>query len=976
METCQSLCLSKKGLFDGTAIRTAEGSLSYRDFDELTDKFAYVITKKGVCPGMSVVLHMKRSIEMVIAMFGILKSGAALVPIVYDFPEKRLESVIASSKAVLVVTDDFYSKEMSGQERIPAGFSFEMAHNDDPGIILYTSGSTGNPKGVEQSQESAAFLFSQFPDNIVSTGIKVADFDHVIARLNHGFVVAYHYEYPVALLNGKTLILLDEDEQASILNTAELLEKNERCLMAILPSQLGMYLEDDRFCKAMKSVSCLGFFAEPIPSSLRDMLLEIKEFTGSIVTVFGQTETFGIGWQDIRAGKGMVTSPGVTLVSLDENGRELPAGERGELVVRTPSLFTSYLLEDKEKSDLVFREKNLSLNKERFVRTGDMGFVDENNIIHLAGRNDRMVKYHGQRVELPEIEEVMKKHPGIRSSCAIITKGKNGNDLLIAYYEGAHDQDTDLRDLRYFMMKFMPAYMIPVYFIRLDALPLNTNGKVDYGVLKKRELRYEKIAASRPMNELESFIADCAAKLLGLDSQEVDAESNLMALGMDSLNAVLLINRLAEKGYSLSIEDFITSLSVEDIAAKLRRRKIYQKDKKNTSALVECTDMQTFWIRNNLQVVANIVAYRGIEEEEIKKKTEMLPKIHPALRSSFIEDNGIFYTKVLKDRPMSYRYMDIRERGDGTENISLQQKKIIQLLSDELFTHPDPSELLYVIAIRTHDDKTVLEIRFDHRVVDAVGEKILFQEFLTKDELDETDNYIEYLEFTAEEKAREDAVEFWKEYLDGVNIACVPGNPCHTGKPDYKKYRYSITGEQADRVRDYCRREAISLSAFVLCQYARAVMEVLGQDDIVVPMGISGRSLSIFGMDRMVGCIVNAVPVRIKKTDTERDFMQSYLKADQYGFLQEKVIFKECFGMETVPKISPYIVGQIFPEQLVKEKYNYFSTPSYNLFNMGEFLWEDEDGIHLLMHPDIDLWDEKVMDQILKKTEDLLERKL
>lgn len=976
MATIQKTVLSKRGVFEGTAIQSAYTSLSYNEFDSLTDDFAYALSQKNVGPEKNVVLHMKRSVEMVVAMFGILKSGAGLVPIVSDFPEKRLESVIDSSGAIMVVTDLLYKELMSDALGMGRGFLPEMAGESDPAIVLYTSGSTGTPKGVLQDQRSVEALFTQFPEEIESTGIIPKRFENVIARLNHGFVVAYHYEYPVALLNGKKLILLDEDEQASILNTSEYLENNENCLMAILPSQLNMYLEDERFCKAMKNVSCLGFFAEPIPEALRHRLLEINEFTGSIITVFGQTETFGIGWQNIRDGQGMVISPGVSVVSVNEDGEILPKGERGELVVNTPSLFAGYLLGDDKKSAGIFDEKNITLNGVRYVRTGDMGFVDEKGIIHLAGRNDRMVKYHGQRVELPEIEAVMKQHPAVRNVCAIITKGKNDNDILVAYYEGEHDRDVDLKDLRGFMMGFMPAYMIPVYFIRLDALPLNTNGKVDYTNLKNRKIEYTCISNNRTLTEVEMLIARKAAELLGMAADDLTADSNLMALGMDSLNAVLLINELSEAGYSLSIEDFITSLTLEDIAAKLRRRKRYHKEKKNTSKLVECTDMQTFWVRNNLQVVANIVAYRGIEEDELKQKAEIMPKLHSALRSSFLEDEGVIYTKVLKTRPIRYEYMDIRDRGNGTDEISDSQRKIVSMRSQLLFSNPDPEDLLFVLAIRTHEDKTVLCIRFDHRVVDAVGEKLLFQEFLTKEELSESDNYIEYLEYTADEAARSAATEFWKQYLHGTNVACVPKNPASTGTPHYKTYRYCMSGEKAEKVKDFCRRQTISISAFVLCQYARAIMEVLGQEDIVAPLGISGRSLPLEGMDKMLGCIVNTVPVRIKKTDSERDFMQSYLKADQYGFLQERVIFRECFGMEQPPMIAPYIVGQIFPEHLVKEKYIYFETPSYNQFEIGEFLWEDEEGIHLLMHPDVDLWDEECIDRILNRTQELLESKL
>ncbi len=972
MSTVQSIVLSKAGQFSGTAIEFKGKKLSYQEFDKKTQEFSAKLIQKGIGPGDIVVLHMQRSIEMVVAMFAIFKTGAAVAPIVSNFPVKRLENVIESSGAKLVINDEVFA-EIDGSDEFE-GESFEpaMASEDDPAIILYTSGSTGTPKGVYQSQKTTAYLFSQFPYNLESTGIQIKEFDNVIARLNQGFIVAYHYEYPVALLNGKKLVLLSEEEQGSILDTSELLETNKNSFMAILPSQLSLYLEDERFCRAMSNVSCIGFFAEPVTQALQDSLFSLEGFEGSIITVFGQTECFGIGWQDFRNGKGMVPSPLVDIYSIDEDGNRLERGVRGELVVHTPCLFTKYLLSDKEKATAEFDKKKVEIDGKRFLKTGDIGFLGEDNIIRFSGRNDRMVKYHGQRVELAEIEVVMKNHPGIRNSCCLIVKGRSDNDILVAYYEGEHDQDVDLKTLRNDMLEQIPAFMIPVYFIRLPKLPLNTNGKIDYTALKNMPIKYDEVRDNRELNDGEKLIVKLAANLLPIQPDDFSADSNLMALGMDSLNAVLLINGLAEAGYWLSIEDFITSATIEEMGQKLKTRRKVVKEKKDVSSLVRCTDMQTAWIVDGIQVTANIVAFRGIEEDEIKRKCELMPGIHPALRSSFIEDDGKYYTKVLKSRPMRYDYEDLRSFGDGTDEISAAQRKIIVDRAGYLFLHPDLADLLYVQAFRTHDDKTVLDIKFDHRVVDGVGEKILFNEFLTQGDLNYVDNYVEYLEFTADEAARKEAVDFWKDYLSGTEVACLPKNPASTGKHNYKRYEYSMTGENHIKVKELCRKQNISIPAYVLCQYARAIMDVVGKDDIIVPLGVSGRSTPVDGMDKMLGCIVNKVPVRIKREYSEREFMKSYLQADRYGFLQREVIFKECFGMDEVPSISPYIVCQIFPEQIIKEPFKYFENPTYNLFNRGEFLWEDENGIYLLLHPDVDLWDEEAMNKVLKRTEELL----
>ncbi len=969
METAQSIVLSKEGLFSGVAVETSEEKISYPEFDKKTREFAYGLSKRDIGPGDVVVLHMKRSVDMVVAMFGILKAGAAFSPVVYDYPEKRIKTIIKSSCAKLLLDDDTYREIMDGSIGFADSFEPQMAAEDDPAMIIYTSGSTGTPKGVVQCQSAVGFLFTQYPYNLGSTGIDIQDFDTVIARLNHGYVVAYHFEYPIAILNGMKLALLTEDEQTSVPATTAVLKANKSCSVPILPSQLNMYLEDEEFCKALSSVKCFNFFAEAIPDALINTLKEADNFTGSIVSVYGQTEAFGISWQDVKAGTGMVPSPKATLKIAGEDGKELSAGQKGELLVSNPSMFREYLLEDAEKSKEEFANKNTEIDGTRYVRTGDLAIMNEDGSVVLHGRNDRMVKYHGQRIELGEIESFLSNYPGIRNSIVMVVKGKGDRDLLVAFYEGAHGKAVDEKSLRSDMAEHLPAYMIPAVFVLLDEFPHNANGKIDYTALKNMPVEENIEHDKRELTDLEKLIAKNAAAILKMDENEIYASSNLMALGMDSLNAVILISRLADNGYRLSLSDYSNSYSVEEIALKVKVAEKKTAKKKEVSRLVWCTDMQSLFAENILQVAHCFLCFRGIDEDELKRKMEQLVAVHPVFRSSFIKDGEKHYTKVLKERPARCDYVDLRNLGDASGKVTDAQRKEIADTKVFLFMNPDSSDLIYVKAFRIHDDRTILVIKMDHRVADGMSEMIILQDFLSGDDLIEKDNYIEYLDYTADEMARSKATDFWREYLKGSEIAAIPGNASPLGKANFKRYLLSIEGENAAKVKELCKKESISVSAYVYYHYAIAIMDALGKNDIIMPLGASGRSIPVDGMDRIVGCLVNAVPVRIRRDYTEKEFMNSYLSADQYGFLQQEEIFSKCFNKEPGIEMMPFIVSHIFPESLVSEPYEEFEKLSYYSFYQGEFLWEDADGIHLMIHPDVDKWDEKTFDRIFENME-------
>ena len=984
--TIQKLVLDKTGKFAGNAIALECGNktITYGEFDRLTDRICVNLQKNDCGPGCAVIVRIARSAELALAMFGIFKSGAAYVPVAPNVPDKRFEAIQKSVKASMVI--DLKSLEQLMEETPQGtadGFSraeLSMAKETDPAMILYTSGSTGEPKGVVQNQGSVGFLFDQFPYKLEETGIKIGEFDSILSRLSPGFAGAYHYEYGAALLNGKKLALLREEDGGSIAETCRILEKGGKFCTTFIASQLKVFLENERFQRALSAVSSLCFLAEPVPDALQDQLKHLEGFSGSLVTLYGQTECYGIGWQDLRQKKGMLPSANVQICTIDEKGKPLEAGERGELAVASPTLFDGYLLSDEKEARRLTDLKYTTIDGRRFMRTGDVGVIYEDGRIQLDGRNDRMVKYHGQRIELPEIEELIKTFPGIRNCCVVIAHSESGSAVLCAYYEGENNDEANLDGLRTWLKEKLPPYMIPACFQKVSQLPMSANGKIDLKYLESLPIDSEKSGETsrektlRKMTSKEQLIADAAARLLKIAVDDIHPDTNLMVLGVDSLNAVILINDLAEAGYSLSLEDYIYAASVEELSKSLKEKEKTAggREKKDVSKLVRCTDMQTIWIQNNLQVVSVLVAFRGIEKIEAEKKMQQMEICHPAFRSSFIEDDGKYYTKVLKKRPIRWEYSDLRKIGDDTGEMTERQRRFVMMKYDLLQGQQDTKDLFFVSFVRIAEDKTVLLSRVDHRVVDGMSERILINELLSEKSQEEPDNYVAYIDSTGDPETRENAKVFWKNYLQGTEIPRMPTNPGSTGKSRYACSHIVIQGEKEDKIREFCHTHAVSLSAYILCQYARAIMDVLNVSDTILNVAVSGRSMDVEDMEKVVGCIVNTVPIRIRKTDTEKDFMSSYLMADRYSFLNAEEIYEAAFGRRKIPDLLPFVVSEIFPDAIVKEKYETIRTASYEQFTQGDFLWEDENGIHMMLHPDVDRWDEQAMNQIIERTKERL----
>ncbi|MDO4804067.1 MAG: AMP-binding protein, partial [Lachnospiraceae bacterium] len=520
--TVQAQIRARKGMFTGTAIECGGRTVSYSEFDSTIERIGCHLANAGIGPGCFVAVRMRRSEKMVMAVFGVLWSGAAVVPVNDDIPSKRFRFMMDACKVRIVLDDALYDEIMAeapayserGEDFVSDG-GCKWARPEDPAMALFTSGSMGSPKGICHSQASIRRLFVQFPYDAAAVGIRPAAFENVIGHTQPGYVITYNYEYPSALLNGKKLVLLTDTERISAADISAVLERNPKSMLAMVPSQLAVYMENESFCKAMRHISCLQTWAEPVSDALKGRIGECLVKGSTAINLYGQTETTGIAWQNIfDAKEGAVASLDVDIRILKEDGSRANAGEKGEICVHSPMQFMGYPGENRIPPNTVTHDGNV------YVKTGDMGCLTDEGRLMLLGRGDRMIKFHGQRIELPEIEKAMMDYPGIEAAAVVVCKNAVGVSILAGFYVSLGDRTVSLDNWLAFMRPILPEFMIPSAFIRLEKMPVGATGKIDFYNLELRVISASEEADAQDLTEEEKLIITLAAKMLHISESD------------------------------------------------------------------------------------------------------------------------------------------------------------------------------------------------------------------------------------------------------------------------------------------------------------------------------------------------------------------------------------------------------------------------------------------------------------------------
>ncbi|MET1255844.1 amino acid adenylation domain-containing protein [Aliikangiella maris] len=572
-------------LFDGAAELHAEKiaascsgtTLQYAELQQKSNQFANYLNAQGIERGVMVGLCVDRSVNMLIAMLGILKAGAAYIPLDPEFPTERLDYMIQDASLDFVVTESAHLNKLSAVDKhividdisqlinnLPNGLSFQAETTpDDIAYVIYTSGSTGNPKGV-LVQHSAVVNFI----NSMSIKPGITADDKLLAVTTLSFDIAV-LELYLPITNGAQVVIATRQEANDSRLLLKIFKQHSISIMQVTPATWRLLISsgwsgkstDGDSQQAKLKALCGG---EALPA---DLAATLTQRCDQLWNMYGPTET------TVWSSCGMISelasasshgtsensvlnavtnfSPDIgqaidntQLYVLDENLNPVPTGVSGELYIGGAGVTKGYLNQP-ELTEQRFIDNPIS-GSGKIYRTGDKARYLSDGRLLCLGRLDNQVKVRGYRIELGEIESAVRHHQSVQD-CAVTVIGSDSGDVrLVCFVVWQSGHSHTVTEMRNFLRERLPQYMIPQHLVELSSLPQTPNLKLDRKALpslfkaQNTQQRYVP-----PKTEMEKWLAALWCKIIGID--QVSRHDNFFDLGGHSLLSMQVINQISQE---------------------------------------------------------------------------------------------------------------------------------------------------------------------------------------------------------------------------------------------------------------------------------------------------------------------------------------------------------------------------------------------------------------------------------------------
>lgn len=544
-----------------------------------------------------VALCVDRNEDMLFGMLGILKAGAAYVPVDPKYPQERINYIINHSQASLLLTHkeqdalnlDFIPDRIIYMDDDAIGSSpffvdSPLKHSINPkdiAYVLYTSGSTGKPKGVAVTHENVNCLFESLDKQFDLNSKDVWSLFHTFC-----FDISV-WEIWGAFLYGGTLLVIPFETTRDTTQFYDLIAREQVTVLTQTPSAFQMFInEDARSKRKLEHLKYVGFVGESLKVSiLRPWAEKYGTNNPQLVNLYGITETTVytnykfVTLSDIDKGRDNIGWPleEFSMCVLDNHNEWCPIGIVGEICIGGRGLSRGYLYRDDLTQEKFFPDPHsafLGLPKDALLyRTGDLGRWLEDGSIEYLGRKDFQIKLRGFRIELGEIEASLGSYDGI-SHTVVLLKGEGDSAYLAAYYttkSGVHVESTQLIA---HLKAFLPEYMVPKTVVELPSFPMTVNGKIDRNVLHARKDSLGCVQQIVPLRTpLEKEIAHIWSTILKIDSDAIGASSNFFDLGGNSLLIVKMLTQVANQlNIEFALSHFIAAPTIATLSAQAENK--------------------------------------------------------------------------------------------------------------------------------------------------------------------------------------------------------------------------------------------------------------------------------------------------------------------------------------------------------------------------------------------------------------------
>jgi amino acid adenylation domain-containing protein/thioester reductase-like protein len=563
---------------DAIAVKFGNQQLTYTQLNQKANQLANYLQNCGVTSEVLVGLYLERSLDILIAILAILKAGGAYLPLDPKYPQTRLTDILNDSQVSIILTQEKLLTSLSSplprgetpltpyqgkiilldtdltiisQQNIETPIS--AIKPDNLAYVIYTSGSTGKPKGVMITHQNIVNHATSIIDKY-----QINSHDRILQFTTFIFDVAAEEIFP-AWLSGATLIICPQEMVTNLIEFSQFLAQESLTVVNLpTPYWQEWVLEIDRKVSQIPDSLRLVITGSdqvlPEKLALWQKLVTEKRQNIQWINAYGLTETtitstvyqLPVNYQlntthSVPIGRPIANTE---IYILDQNLQPVPIGIPGELHIGGAGLARGYLNRKQLTNEKFISNPISSSKSSRLYKTGDLARYLPDGNIEFLGRIDYQVKIRGFRIELGEIEAVLAQHPLVKSSAVIVREIQPGNKQLVAYVV-TEDHSNIQQDLRSFLKKNLPDYMLPAFFVRLAELPLTPTGKINRRALSALmlELNHE-IDYILPRNPLEQKLAEIWCQVLGLE--KVSVEENFFNLGGHSLATIQIISRIRE----------------------------------------------------------------------------------------------------------------------------------------------------------------------------------------------------------------------------------------------------------------------------------------------------------------------------------------------------------------------------------------------------------------------------------------------
>ncbi|HKX30429.1 MAG TPA: amino acid adenylation domain-containing protein, partial [Blastocatellia bacterium] len=878
--------------------------LNYRELNARANRLAHLLIKEGVEPEDVVALAVPRSLEMIVALLGILKAGAAYLPLDLDYPAERLAFMLEDSASVgLITTAEIAARLPAGPrrwlldrsdltDREPASSpAADPAKPSQAAYVIYTSGSTGAPKGAVIEH---AAVVNRLEWMRLHYGISPGD--RILQKTPVGFDVSV-WELFLPLIAGATLVVAPVDSHKDPDWLASIIREQGITTLHFVPSMLAMFLMNPAAAGlSIRRVFCSG---EELSATLRDRFHTLVR--AELHNLYGPTEAaVDVTYWPAPPADDTVPVPigfpvwNTRMYVLDGRLRPVPAGVSGDLYIGGVQLARAYLARPGLTAERFVADPFVG-GGARMYRTGDLARWRRDGALLFLGRSDHQVKIRGLRIELGEIETSLRELPEVEQAAVIVrTQREGGADepRLVGYVVAAEGRSLDSQAIRQQLGRRLPGYLVPAAIVGLEALPLTPNGKLDRRALPEPEWTSAAVWRA-PRSPREEILCALFAEVLGVERVGID--DDFFELGGHSLLATRLAARIrVVLGAELAIRTLFQAPSVAELGPRLRvissdRATLGRSERPERLPLSD--GQQRLWFLDRLGGATTeynmpvALRLRGdLNREALERTLNAIVERHESLRTRFAELEGEPVQIIEPQLKLELPVEDLSSLAEP-ERAARLKEALIRNGGEPFDLARGP--LLRLKLLRLGESEHVLLRTMHHIVSDGWSEAVfnreltaLYEAFREGRENPLEPLPVQYADYVIWQRSwqRRDAdglragLASWKKRLAGIPEQLEL--PADRPRPVVRSFEAELCevqlgGELLAELKRLSRDQAATLYMTLLAGFGVLLSRYSGQGEVVVGTPIANRPEA--ELEGLIGFFVNTLAMRVK-ADPERSF--------------------------------------------------------------------------------------------------------